>query len=468
MALRAARGARGARDALALSAALGGAMVLGLVDFGTPLETNEFAHQALRPLLIGIALLRYDFVQVPRALRRPLAAATAVLLVLALFLLLAVTFAGASVLSTSQVGPLPVAAAAVVVALGAYALRNVAEDVFPLSGSTDAADAAARLERYRLALERRRESPASGDAELEALRRTLGISMAHHQALAAVLERNVVIPSAALLGAQPGVVVSGRYEVQRLLGQGGQGRALLARELATDRMVVLKEVLRPWETDAADRRAALRREAATAARVASPHLARVEGVVEEAWQTYLVREFVPGETLAEAVERRGPLPPEQAAAVARGLLAGLEALHAAGLACLDVKPANVVLAAGDRAVLIDQGTARAAGGDGADGTLGRAAGSDPFTARWAAPEQLHGGAVGAHTDVYQAAGLFAYLLTGEAPEPGRWMPAGVPAPWRAPLTRALAREPERRFEDAAAFRGALAPALRPPGEAHSR
>lgn len=459
-AVQAARKAEGARDALLLALGVGLMLPFGLAENITSTDTNEFIHQMVRPLLVGMALLRYDFVQVPRWLRQPLAGATAVLLVLAVFLLLAATFAGADVRTTPLVSPLPVALAAALVVVGAFALRGTVEEFLPVTAATDAAEAAARMERYRLALERSKQAP--GSVDLQALRRELKVTAAQHQALAAVLERNVVIPSAALLGAQPGMVVAGKYQVERLLGQGGQGRALLAREVASGRQVVLKEALRPWETDGAERRVSLRREAAAARRVTSPYLARVEDVVEEAWQTYLVREYVPGPTLAEAVQQRGPLEEPEVAALAHGLLAGLDALHRAGLSCHDVKPGNVVLAEGGRAVLIDQGTARLADdADEAGATLGRAAGADPFTARWAAPEQLRGAPAGPRTDVYQAAALLAYAWTGKVAEPGM-VPAGVPAAWRAALAKAMAREPERRPADAAALRAALGPVLGAP------
>jgi len=209
-----------------------------------------------------------------------------------------------------------------------------------------------RLRRYRVALERRRGG-AIDEATLLQVQESLDVSEEEHQALVSVLDRNVV-PTDLVHGAEPGTRVAGRFEVQRELGAGGQGRAMLARDLDTDELVVLKELVRPWEVDADDRAGTLRREAQAARRVDDEHVATVEGTIEDGRRLYLVPEFVPGRTLAEALDTEGPPRPRSCARRFKRIAEGLDAIHAAGLANGDVKPANVVTADDGRPVLLDR------------------------------------------------------------------------------------------------------------------
>ncbi len=248
------------------------------------------------------------------------------------------------------------------------------------------------------------------------------------------------------------------YEVTRELASGGMGVVFLGRDVALDRRVAIK-IIRPDRATAVATERFVR-EARILAGLSHPNLVPVHRAGEAAGFSYYVMDFLEADTLAERL-RHGPLPPEQAVAVARDVLAALEAIHRGGIVHRDVKPANIFLLEG-RAVIGDFGVAKATD-DGAPPLTdaGKAMGSPGYMA----PEQMAGRDVTPATDLF-AVGLVLYqALTGKAwsvetdPARGDW--SGVPRHLVAPLRRALAWAPEERWRDAAQFRAALEPAKRP-------
>lgn len=160
-------------------------------------------------------------------------------------------------------------------------------------------------------------------------------------------------------------LIDGRFELLERLGGGGMGLVWRARDTVLQREVALKEV-RPPETDltdadpeaAAKMRERVLREARALARVHHPNVATIHHIVDEADlpHPWLVMELVTGGSLQDRLAR-GPLTPPEAAAVGRGVLAGLRAAHAVGVHHRDVKPANVLLRPDMTPVLTDFGIA---------------------------------------------------------------------------------------------------------------
>ncbi len=103
------------------------------------------------------------------------------------------------------------------------------------------------------------------------------------------------------------------------------------------------------------------REARTAARLSHPGVAAVYDVVEERGSPWIVMELVPGRSLDRVIAEDGPLSVRSAANVGRELLAALSSAHEAGVLHRDVKPSNVLLGQGGRAVLTDFGIATVEG-----------------------------------------------------------------------------------------------------------
>jgi serine/threonine-protein kinase len=149
-------------------------------------------------------------------------------------------------------------------------------------------------------------------------------------------------------------------------------------------------------------------------------------------------EFIKGEDLGARMKRRGALPWREALFVIRGILSGLEALHAAQVLHRDLKPDNVVIAPGEPEVvkLIDFGIAKPTGGG--SGTRLTSTGSVVGTPAYMAPEQLLGYDLDVRSDIYTAGMILFELLTGALPGEGHDM-AGVlrrlktdPLPPKAP------------------------------------
>jgi serine/threonine protein kinase len=246
-----------------------------------------------------------------------------------------------------------------------------------------------------------------------------------------------------------------------------------AWQLELDRPVALK-VIAPeaLEDDAA--RARFVSEARHAAAIEHPNVVPIYAAGEAGGMAYFVMRFVEGDDLRTRVRRGGPLAPAAAATVLGSAAAALDAIHHAGLVHRDVKPANILLGAGDHVYLTDFGLAREAlaRGSSASGS-GRWAGS----LHYAAPEQIRGGRVDARADIYALGGVLVFMLTGQVPfdrdsdEATLWAHVADPPPRPAEMrhglpkaidevvSRAMAKSPDDRYASAGDLgRAALAAA----------
>ncbi len=240
---------------------------------------------------------------------------------------------------------------------------------------------------------------------------------------------------------------------------------LLARSVAV-------KTLDPRLAEDDDLRARFRREAVAAAAVAHPNIVATYDTGEDDGVAYIVMELVEGATLRQAIDLHGALPPARAADIAAQVADALAAAHARGLVHRDVKPSNVLVQLDGRVKVTDFGIAKAA--DQSTDELTRT-GSVMGTARYLAPEQLEGRPVDERADVYSLGLVLFEMLAGETPfgaeteiatavarltsEPPR---LGDVRPHLAPglahvVDRALARDPDQRWPNAAAMRDALAP-----------
>ncbi|WP_406703535.1 protein kinase [Streptomyces albidoflavus] len=147
----------------------------------------------------------------------------------------------------------------------------------------------------------------------------------------------------------PGEMIGGRFTLLAPLGSGGMGTVWRARDEVLHREVALKEVRPPdpamtGPEAAATLRERVLREARALARLSHPHVVTIHQIVDAGAGTHpwIVMELVPGESLADRLQR-GPLLPQEAAALGRQLLAALRSAHAAGIHHRDVKPANILL-----------------------------------------------------------------------------------------------------------------------------
>ncbi|MBS2014361.1 MAG: serine/threonine protein kinase [Deltaproteobacteria bacterium] len=141
----------------------------------------------------------------------------------------------------------------------------------------------------------------------------------------------------------PGVVVDGKYELVRLLGQGGMGVVYEARHKTLGERVALKAMLSGGIPNA-EMTARFLREARSAFAVKNEHVARVlDAGTGPSGEPYLVMELLEGSDLMQLVKTRGPLPIADAVEYAAQAAAALAAAHAHGIVHRDVKPANLFL-----------------------------------------------------------------------------------------------------------------------------
>ncbi|MEU5402362.1 bifunctional serine/threonine-protein kinase/glutamate ABC transporter substrate-binding protein [Streptomyces sp. NPDC005963] len=223
-----------------------------------------------------------------------------------------------------------------------------------------------------------------------------------------------------------------------------------ARDLMLHREVALKEV-RPPDPALAEHdpegaralRARVLREARALARTDHPNVVTIHHIVDigENGYPWLVMELVHGGSFQERLDRDGPLTPEQAAEVGRGVLAGLRAAHAVGIQHRDIKPANVLLRPDGSPVLTDFGIAAVQGS-----TALTATGSFIGTPDYMAPERVSGHDGGPAADLWSLALMMYVAVEGHHPlrrantlaTLAAVLSEDVPPPRRAgPLTEAL-------------------------------
>jgi serine/threonine-protein kinase len=256
----------------------------------------------------------------------------------------------------------------------------------------------------------------------------------------------------------------GRYELGDVIGQGAFGIVHRARDTTLNRAVALKRP-RPGVMDAPGAVERFLREARSVATLRHPHIVPVYDAGQVEGQPYLVSALIDGRNLAEALAAGRP-GSRQATAWIASLAEALDHAHRSGVIHRDVKPSNVLIDREDRAYLTDFGLAKSDGG-GATLTID---GQMIGTPAYMAPEQARSDkeAVDARTDVYSLGIVLYELLTGVRPFQGsermlllriqeeepvapRRLDDAIPRDLETVCLEAIAKEPGRRYPDAASF-----------------
>ena len=277
-----------------------------------------------------------------------------------------------------------------------------------------------------------------------------------------------------------GVTLNETYVVERVLGEGGMGRVYLARHTRIAKKRVAIKVLHDEHAHNREVLIRFQREAETAAAVSHPNVITVFDVGRTpSGLPYLVCEYLEGIDLAEYLRRVGKLDLATALALGQKLCAGLGAAHASGVIHRDLKPQNVFLL-GDFSKslptrpdlkILDFGLSRFLNAKRDDHLTKE--GYIMGTPAYMAPEQARGLQVDQRADVYGVGAVLYTALTGrapfegenpratvlavlnsEAPRPRTLEPSISPSVEQV-LERALAREPQDRYPDMAAFGQAL-------------
>jgi serine/threonine-protein kinase len=268
----------------------------------------------------------------------------------------------------------------------------------------------------------------------------------------------------------------GQYHLRRRIGAGGMGEVYLAEHLLLKRPCAVKLIRAGAATDprALER---FEREVRLTATLSHPNTVEIYdyGRAEDGTY-YYVMEYFHGLSLAELVERHGPLPPGRVVFLLRQVCGALREAHAAGLIHRDLKPSNIFAARlggmDDVAKLLDFGLVLPSAKSGAAHLSGE--GQILGTPLFMSPEQAGGGReLDARSDIYSLGAVAYFLLTGRPPfegaeglavliahardpvvPPSRVRP-GIPEDLERVVLRCLAKAPADRFPDAEGLERAL-------------
>jgi serine/threonine-protein kinase len=266
-------------------------------------------------------------------------------------------------------------------------------------------------------------------------------------------------------------VLSDRYELKNQLGAGGMAEVFLGRDRVLGRTIAVKTLLTQYGGDPhfIER---FRLEAQHAAALNHPNIVSVYDTGSDNGTHYIVMEYVEGKTLRDIIREEGPLLPERVAEIGADVCAGLSFAHSHGIVHRDIKPANIMVTSAGAVKVADFGIARAVSGDTVTQTamvLG--------TAQYFSPEQAQSAPVDARSDIYSLGVVLYEMLTRQVPFtgsspvaiaykhvkeapvlPSRLNP-DVPPALESIVMKAMAKNPDNRYQNAQEMREDLLRAL---------
>lgn len=286
--------------------------------------------------------------------------------------------------------------------------------------------------------------------------------------------------------AMVGRVLDGRYRVEKKVGEGGMSFVYLATDVATRERCAIKVLSAALSQDA-NAMARLKREASLGMRLAHPNVCHIIRLGEtEDGLVYVVMPFVEGEILSDRNNRLGRIDLDETVRLVRDMATGLELAHGLKIVHRDLKPENIMVCkrpdGTEYAVVMDFGLAKERRA-GAELQKLTATGIILGTPEFMSPEQLRGKPLDARTDIYSLALLTYEMLTGRLPFQGKTQQEMMiarlrsdPIPLRKMrpdlvfseavervLNKAMARNPDERYQTTLEFAGALAEAAAPNG-----
>jgi serine/threonine-protein kinase len=260
----------------------------------------------------------------------------------------------------------------------------------------------------------------------------------------------------------------GNYQILEELGRGGMAIVYRAYQPSLNRDVAMK-VLPPqlsFDQEFVER---FQREAKAAAKLRHPNIVVIHDVGHQDGTYYIVMEYLDGRTLKQLIQQEGKLSPERAAHIVEQVAAALDYAHQHGFVHRDVKPSNIFVGPDNHVTLTDFGIAKAASETQQLTRTGALVG----TPEYMSPEQAAGGTVDHRTDLYALGVVLYQMLAGrvpyrgttphatlhaviyEPPPPPRQINPNLQPELEAVILRAVAKQPEQRFQRGADLTAAL-------------
>lgn len=275
-----------------------------------------------------------------------------------------------------------------------------------------------------------------------------------------------------------GQVISAKYRIEQLIGEGGMGRVYRATQLALGKTVVLK-ILRQRLLADARTVARFHREARAASRLSHPNSISILDFGQANRTLYIAMELVAGRDLHQVLSTDWPLPERRVIHIVTQVLSALADAHSAGIIHRDLKPENIMVeqrrGVPDFVKVLDFGIAKILDARGEDAKELTRTGFVCGTPEYMSPEQAKGGRLDARSDLY-AVGILLYQLTtgllpfeadspvefatkhlsAEPPPPSKRRPeAHISVALERLILKALAKNPDDRPQSAEGFRSEL-------------
>jgi tetratricopeptide (TPR) repeat protein len=266
---------------------------------------------------------------------------------------------------------------------------------------------------------------------------------------------------------QPGSMLAHRYQIVKMLGEGGMGAVYRAHDIELDREVAIK-VIRPELARNAQVLQRFKQELILARQVTHRNIIRIFDLGQSEGMRFITMEFIQGEDVSQILAGRTKLPAPEAASIIAQVARGLEVAHAEGVVHRDLKPQNIMLDAQGKASVMDFGIARSM-----DASNMTRTGALLGTPTYMSPEQAQGVKVDARSDLYTLGIIFYELLCGkppfeadnpmatlvkriqEKPTPLIEVEPTVPKSLNYVVMKMLATKPEDRYQNAAEVLAAL-------------
>ncbi len=266
-----------------------------------------------------------------------------------------------------------------------------------------------------------------------------------------------VISATALVQLSPGTCIGSRYEIVRLLGQGGMGAVYQAHDKELERQVAIKVI----RADMAANPEILQRfkqELILARQITHKNVIRIFDLGQADGIKFITMEYIEGENLQGVLRRKKKLEPAEAANILAQVCRALEAAHNEGVIHRDLKPQNIMLDKSGRAYVMDFGIARSMLGAGMTQT-----GALIGTPDYMSPEQAKGQTLDGRSDLFSVGIIFYEMLSGQVPfdadttmgklwkrtnEPARPLDdldKTIPRPLSDIVRKCLEIDPQKRF-----------------------